>query len=80
MIYNGTLNGHKNVYGSCERSSCIHCFVQLTVYILLCSVCFTISIVIGTIFIYFHWYLKKDMLNLIPILKYQIIKHANGKY
>ena len=24
MIYNGTLNGHKNVYGSCERSSCVH--------------------------------------------------------
>ena len=48
MIYNSTVNDHKNICKICERSSC-------TIYIILFSAFLTISIGIGTVFIYFYW-------------------------
>ena len=42
-------NEHKN-----KSSSCI-------LYIVLFSILFTINVGIGTYFVYFHWYLKKDV-------------------
>ena len=42
------LNDHKNVCNSC------------TIYIVSFAVFFITSICISSIFIYFHWYLKKD--------------------
>ena len=42
IIYNGTLNGYKNVCNSC------------TVYIVLLIIFFIISLSIGSVFIYFH--------------------------
>ena len=51
MIYNVTLNDYENVCGSCTMST-----VLLVIAFL---------IIIGTIsvFIYFHWYLKKMVLK-----------------
>ena len=51
MIYNGTLNYHKKVCGFC------------TVYILLFVIFLVISTIISSVFIYFHWYLKKKNTN-----------------
>ena len=51
MIYNGTLNHHENVCGSC------------TVYIVLFSVFLTISIGIGTAFIYFYRHSKSEVIT-----------------
>ena len=45
IIYNSSLNDYKKVCNSC------------TVYIILLAIFFTISIGIGSVFIYFHWYL-----------------------
>ena len=53
MIYNDTLNGHKKVCGSCERSFC-------TVYIVVFFVFLTINIGIGAVFVYFYCYLEED--------------------
>ena len=47
MIYNGTLNNYGKICNSC------------TVYIVLLVILFIISISISSIFIYFHWYLKR---------------------
>ena len=52
IIYNGTLNAiplndYKKVCGSC------------TLYIVLFAVFLVTNTVISTVFIYFHWYLKK---------------------
>ena len=47
MIYNDTLNEYRNVCGSC------------TAYIVLLVIFFMISISISSVFIYFHWCLKK---------------------
>ena len=41
-------NKHKNKCSSC------------TLYIVLFSILFTMNVGIGTYFVYFHWYLKKD--------------------
>ena len=41
-------NKHKNKCRSC------------TLYIVLFSILFTMNVGIGTYFVYFHWYLKKD--------------------
>ena len=49
IVYKDTLNGHKNVCGSCECSSCTICIVLFSVF-------FTINIGIGTIFIHSCWY------------------------
>ena len=56
MIYNGTFNAitvhdYKKVCGSC------------TLYIVLHGVLLVTSTVISTAFIYFHWYLKKNIIN-----------------
>ena len=51
MIKSDNKNEHKK-----ESSSCI-------VYIVLISIFFTKSIVIGIYFLYSHWYLKKYSLN-----------------
>ena len=58
MIYNGTLNtvplnaiplnDYRNVYNSCR------------IYIVLFVIFLIISIIISSVFIYFHWYLKRD--------------------
>ena len=51
MIYNETLNDHKKVCGSC------------TLCIALFAIFLIINIIISSVFIYFHWYLKKDNTN-----------------
>ena len=53
MVYNGTLNAiplndHKRMCSSC------------TIYIVLFSILLIIGICISDVFIYFHWYIKKD--------------------
>ena len=71
MIYNKTLNDYGKIFNS------------RTVYIVLLVIFFIISISISSVFIYFHWSLKKKILlvlSLTPILKQQFIKHKNGKY
>ena len=45
-----------------------------TVYIVLFSVFWTISIGIGTVFIYFYWYSKRRYIEI------KFIKYINGKY
>ena len=55
LIYNNTLNDHKKVCNSCERSSC-------TIYIVSLSVFLTMNIGIGTVFIYFHRYSKNEVI------------------
>ena len=47
MIYNGTLNDYGEICNSC------------TVYIVLLVIFFKLSISISSVFIYFHWYLKR---------------------
>ena len=47
MIYNSTLNDHEKICNSC------------TVYIVLLAIFFIIIVSISSIFICFHWYLKK---------------------
>ena len=47
MVYDGTLNDHKNVYGSC------------TMHIVLFVIFFVMTISISSVFIYLHWYLKR---------------------
>ena len=49
MIYNGTLN--TKVCNSC------------TIYIVLFVIFLIISISISSVFLYFHWYLKKDNIH-----------------
>ena len=48
MIYSATLNDYRRVCKSC------------TIYIVLLIIFFMTSISISSVFIYFHWYLKKD--------------------
>ena len=43
IIYNSTLDDHKNVCGSC------------TIHIVLFVIFFIVSISISSVFIYFHW-------------------------
>ena len=74
------LNVYKKVCNSC------------TIYIVLFAIFFITSICNCSVFIYFHWYLKKMMvmLSLILMFKQQFIKcssiecnsveHINGKY
>ena len=59
-----SLNDYENVCESCECSSC-------TVHIVLFS-----NIGIGAVIVYLYWYSKKIIfvLNLIPILKQEIIE------
>ena len=52
LIYNATLNDHGKVCSSC------------TVYMVLLVIFFIISIGISCAFIYFYWYLKKDITNI----------------
>ena len=47
MIYNTTLNDYEKVCKSC------------TIYIVLLIIFFITSINISSVFIYFHWYLKR---------------------
>ena len=47
MLYNSTLNDYWKIYNSC------------TVYIILLTIFFVISISISSVFIYFHSYLKR---------------------
>ena len=47
IIYKGTLNDYENLCNSC------------TVYIVLLVIFFIISIIINSVFIYFHRYLKR---------------------
>ena len=47
-----TLSADENEH---KCSSC-------TLYIVLCSIIFIVNVGIGTYFIYFHWYLKKDVI------------------
>ena len=43
----------------------MHKYNSCTLYIVLFSILFTINVGIGTYFVYFHWYLKKDVLSLV---------------
>ena len=52
MIYNGTLNDYGKICNSC------------TVYVLLLVIFFITSVSISSIFIYFHWYLKRRYTNI----------------
>ena len=52
MIYSSTLNDYEKICSSCERGSC-------TIYIVFLVIFFIISVSISSVFIYFHWYLKK---------------------
>ena len=49
-----TLAENENKY---KCSSC-------TLYIVLFSIFFTINVGIGSYFLYFHWYLKKDVIRI----------------
>ena len=49
MISNETLNDYKKVCGSC------------TLYIVLFAIFSVTSTIISSAFIYFHWYLKKNI-------------------
>ena len=49
MIYDGTINDFKKVCNSC------------TIYIVLFLIFLIISI--SNVFIYFHWYLKRDNIH-----------------
>ena len=49
-----TLNEYKNVCGSC------------IIYIVFLVIFLIISISISSVFIYFHWYLKKSNTNISP--------------
>ena len=51
MIYNGTLNDYKKVCSSC------------TTYVVLFATFLIIRIIIGSAFIYVHWYLKSNKTN-----------------
>ena len=50
-----------------------------TIYVVLFSIIFTINIGIGTCFDYFQWYLKKDVMSLVPIPKQQFNEFINEK-
>ena len=54
MIYNETFNDYdyKNVCNSC------------TIYIVLFAIFFITSINISSVFIYFHWYLKRKNIRI----------------
>ena len=59
-----------------NKHKCSSCML----YINLLSICFTINIGIGSCFLCFHWYLKKDLvLILVPALKQQFNELINGK-
>ena len=64
LTYNNTLNDHKKVCNSCERSPC-------TIHIVFLSVFLTMNIGIGTVFIYFHRYSKNEV---IPNISYSTKK------
>ena len=53
LIYNSTLNDHKNVSGSS------------TVYIVLFATFLIISKSLTSVFIYFYWYLKRSNTNVV---------------
>ena len=55
MIYNGTLNDYGNMCNS------------YTIYIVLFVIAFLIIIGIGSVYFYFHWYLKKTDINITNI-------------
>ena len=59
MIFNITLNDYKNACGSC------------TIYTVLFAIASSIIIGISSTFTYFHWYLKKI------VLEQRFIKHVN---
>ena len=66
--YSKNIDGNKMIYNkTVNAKACISC----TIYIVLFVIFLTISIIISSAFIYFHWYLKKIifMLSLILILK-----------
>ena len=52
MIYNSTLNDYGKIFNSC------------TVYIAVLDIFFIISIGISSVFIYFHWYLKRRYIEI----------------
>ena len=56
VIYNGTLNASLSDY---KCNSCILC---IALFVILVT-----SIVISSVFIYFHWYLKKYPKNLLRV-------------
>ena len=47
MVYNSTLNDHQKVCNSCK------------IYIILFAIAFLIIMGLSSLFIYFHWYLKR---------------------
>ena len=66
-IHNGTLN-------AISSNDCTSC----TVYVVLFAVFLTTSVIIGSSFIYFRWYLKNKQLNLKKMLlklSIQKLKH-----
>ena len=53
MIYNGTLSNYENVCNSC------------TIYVVFFVIFLIISAILSSVFIYFHWYLKRRNTNTI---------------
>ena len=82
-IYNETLN---TTSSNNSLSDCVSC----TPFIVLFEVFLVISVIIGSFFVHFYWYSKKDIVrqylkkNNVSIkpnsFKQQIIKLINGKY
>ena len=46
---------------SVEEGQNKHKYSSCALYIMLCSILFTINVGIGSYFLYLHWYLKKDV-------------------
>ena len=69
-LYVIPLNDYKKVCNTC------------IIYIVLFVISFITGICISSVFIYFHWYLKKEnfVLSLILVLKQQFIRNINGKF
>ena len=51
MIHNGTVNDYGKVCSSC------------TIYVVLFAISLIITISSSSVFIYFHWYLKRNNTN-----------------
>ena len=68
MNYNSTLNYYGKICSS------------YTVYIVMFVIFFIISISISSVFICFHWYLKRKQFIECNSVEYNSVKHINGKY
>ena len=68
MIYNSNLYHYEKICSSC------------TIYIVFFVILFTMSVSISSVFIYFHWYLKRKYIEKQSIECNFVMEHINGKY